>query len=193
MIPRVTAALLLVLWVGAAPVRGQDQPASPTAPVTINTDRPAVTNSSVVVPDGSIQLENGFLETGSQGQSIVDGPETLVRFGVASKTELRFTLPDYFQNLSGLGGMGSGFGDFAVGVKQQLGPVCGFDVSAIVFVSFPTGAHGVTSGGYDPGAQVPWSRALSAKWTAAGMFSVYWPTEGRTRNVTGQSTFLVDR
>jgi hypothetical protein len=25
------------------------------------------------------------------------------------------------------------------------------------------------------------------------MFSVYWPAQGRTRNVTGESTFLVDR
>jgi hypothetical protein len=27
-------------------------------------------------------------------------------------------------------------------------------------------------------------------WTAAGMFSVYWPTQGRTRNVTGESAAL---
>jgi hypothetical protein len=113
-------------------------------------------------------------------------------FGVAKRTELRFTVPDYFDNLSA--GGGSGFGDFAFGVKQQLGPTPGkFDVSVILFLSFPTGANGVSSGGYDPGLQVPWSRALSTKWTAAGMFSVYWPTQGPTRNVTGESTFLLDR
>ena len=101
-------------------------------------------------------------------------------------------MPDYFHNLSAAGG--SGFGDFAFGVKEQLGPTRGgFDVSAIVFLSFPIGANGVSSGGYDPGVQVPWSRALSTNWTAAGMFSVYRPTEDRTRNVTGESTFLLDR
>jgi hypothetical protein len=63
----------------------------------------------------------------------------------------------------------------------------------ILFLSFPTGANTVSSGGYDPGLQVPWSRALFADWTAAGMFSVYWPTQGRTRNVTGESAFLLDR
>ncbi|MFZ0861480.1 MAG: transporter [Candidatus Sulfotelmatobacter sp.] len=158
----------------------------------IATDRPAVTNSSVVLPAGSLQMENGFLETSSQGQSVLDGPESLVRFGVAKRTELRFTVPDYFHNLSAAGG--SGFGDFAFGVKEQLGPTRGgFDVSAIVFLSFPIGANGVSSGGYDSGVQVPWSRALSTNWTAAGMFSVYRPTEDRTRNVTGESTFLLDR
>jgi hypothetical protein len=117
-----------------------------------------------------------------------------VRFGVATRTELRFTVPDYYHNLNAGGSRGSGFGDLAVGAKQQLGPTPGgFDVSVILFLSFPTGSDTVSSGGYDPGLQMPWSRALSAKWTAAGMFSVYWPTQGRTRNLTGESTILLDR
>jgi hypothetical protein len=145
----------------------------------------------VVVQTGSLQVENGFLES-SQGHSVLDGPESLVRFGVAKRTELRFTLPDYFHNLNA--GGGSGFGDFAFGVKEQLGPTPGtFDMSAILFLSFPTGTNSVSSGGYDPGTQVPWSRAVSTNWTAAGMFSVYWPTQGLKRNVTGESTFLLDR
>jgi hypothetical protein len=194
MLTRSFTSLLIIILAGVARLHGQDQSATAVSPSTIATDRPAVTNSSIVVPNGSLQLENGFLETSSQEQSIIDGPETLVRFGVASRTELRFTVPDYYQNLTTTSGLGSGFGDFAVGVKEQLGPtVGGFDVSAILFLSFPTGAHTVSSGGYDPGLQVPWSRAITSKWTAAGMLSLYWPTQGRTRNVTGQSTFELDR
>jgi Putative MetA-pathway of phenol degradation len=192
MLARVSAVLLAVILAGVSPLQGQDQSPSVDALGPIATDRPAVANSSVVVPTGSLQVENGFLETGSQGQSVIDGPESLVRFGVAKRTELRFTLPDYFHNLNA--GGGSGFGDFAFGVKEQLGPTPGkFDISAILFLSFPTGTNSVSSGGYDPGIQVPWSRALSTNWTAAGMFSVYWPTLGRRRNVTGESTFLLDR
>jgi hypothetical protein len=194
MLTRVTTALLVFILSGMAPLHSQDQPASTAGPGPIATDRPSVANSSVVVPAGSIQLENGFLESSSQGQSNVDGPETVVRFGAAARTELRFTAPDYFHSLNNTHGLDSGFGDFAFGVKQQLGPTLGgFDVSAILFLSFPTGAHTVSSGGYDPGLQVPWSRALSAKWTAAGMFSLYWLTQGRIRNLTGESTFLIDR
>jgi hypothetical protein len=156
MLTRISTALLAFILAGMVPLHGQDQPASTAAPGPIATDRPAVANSSVVVPVGSVQLENGFLETRSQGQSIVDEPETEVHFGVASRTELRFTLPDYFHNLSSTGDLGSGFGDFAFGVKEQLGPTLGgFDVSAILFLSVPTGAHTVSSGGYDPGLQVP--------------------------------------
>jgi hypothetical protein len=192
MLTRISAALPAFILAGMIPLHGQDQFPSVDAAGSIATDRPAITNSSMVVPDGSFQAENGFLETSSQGQSVLDGPETLARFGVAKRTELRFTVPDYFHNLTTSGG--SGFGDFAFGVKEQLGPTLGkFDVSVVLFLSFPTGANTVSSGGYDPGLQVQWSRALSANWTAAGMFSVYWPTQGRTRNVTGESTFLLDR
>jgi hypothetical protein len=194
MLARVFTALPAFILYGMVPLHGQDQPSSVGAAEPIATDRPAVTNSSIVVPPGSLQAENGFLETSSQGQSVVDGPESLMRYGVAKRTELRFTVPDYFHDLNAGGSSGSGFGDFAFGVKEQLGPTPGkFGVSVILFLSFPTGANTVSSGGYDPGLQVPWSRALSANWTAAGMFSVYWPKQGRTRNVTGESTFLLDR
>jgi hypothetical protein len=189
---RFSTALLAFILATMVLLHGQEQFPRVGAAGLIATDRPAVTNSSVVVPDGSFQVESGFLETSSQGQSVLDGPESLVRFGVAKRTELRFTVPDYFHNLTTSGG--SGFGDFAFGVKEQLGPTPGgFDVSVILFLSFPTGANTVSSGGYDPGLQVPWSHALTANWTAAGMLSVYWPTQGRTRNVTGESTFLLDR
>lgn len=78
-------------------------------------------------------------------------------------------------------------------MKQQLGPVAGFDVSVVLSLSLSTGSNAISSHGYDPSVQLPWSRSLSKNWTAAGMFSVYWPTEGPRRNVTGETTFLIDR
>jgi hypothetical protein len=193
MFVRTSPAVLVFVWIGALPLQAQGQPAAADAASPIATDRPAITNSSVVVPAGALQVENGVLETVSEGQRVVDGPETLVRFGLAQTTELRVTIPDYFYTLAGSDPVASGIGDLVIGVKQQLGPTHGFDVSVIAFVSLPTGANGVSSGGYDPGLQVPWSKALSANWTAAGMWSVYWPTQSGARNVTGEATILVDR
>ena len=194
MLIRVSVALLVFTFMVLAPLQGQDQPATWDTSPTIVTDRPSFTNSSIVVPSGSLQFENGFLETYNQGQNVVDGPETLLRFGIATKTELRFTLPDYFYNTSSGGGSGSGFGDMAIGVKQQFGPTpAGFDVSATLFLTFPTGAKSVSSGGYDPGLQVAWSHGLPNKWTAAGMLAMYWPTQGQSRNPTGQATINMDR
>lgn len=164
------------------------------ASISIATDRPQVTNSSIVVPCGSLQFENGFLESGGGGQRTFDLPETSVRLGVAKRTELRLTAPDYFFNQSTASGQADGFSDLVVGLKQQLGPTWGkFDVSVIPSVSLPSGADRISSHGYDPLVQVPWSRALSSAWTVAGMFSAMWPTDGARRNVTGQSSVYFDR
>lgn len=159
----------------------------------IATDRPAFTDASTVVPAGSLLFENGFLETGTPGQRSFDFPETLLRFGVSNKTELRFTLPDIYQNFNAGPGFASGWGDSIVGVKQQLGPIHGFDISLVASLSLPTGAKRISSHGYDPQFQLPWSRSLSTNWTAAGMFSFIWPTQGPKRVPTGQTTFLFDR
>ena len=148
----------------------------------------------MVVPRGYLLLENGFTETGSRGQEGFDFSETLVRFGLASKTELRLTPPDYFQNFNTGGGFGSGWGDLSLGLKQQLAASSeGFDTSLIVSLSFPSGANTISSHGYDPALQLPWSHPLSKNWMAAGMFSLLWPTEGPRRNLTGQASFLLDR
>lgn len=163
--------------------------AADDAPSPIATDRPAVTDSSIVVPVGSLQFENGFADTVSQGQTTFDFSETLVRLGVAPKTELRLVAPDFFDQSGGP----SGFGDVAIGMKQQLGPAAGFDVSLVLSLSFPSGSRAYSSHGYDPSVQLPWSRSLSKNWTAAGMFSVYGLTENGRRNVTGETTFLFDR
>jgi hypothetical protein len=70
--------------------------------------------------------------------------------------------------------------------------VKGFDVSLIPSLSIPTGAKGITSGGYDPSIQLPWSRCLSKNWTAAGMFAAAWPTHSAGRNLTGQFDVYFD-
>jgi len=168
---------------GAMCLRGQTPNDEP-----ISTDRPAITESSTVVPKGSFQVENGFLVSNSHS---FDGPETTMRLGLTSATELRFSAPDYYYD----GHSESGFGDISIGMKQQLGPGAGFDVSLIVFLSLPTGARAATSHGYDPGVQLPWSRKLSDNWTAGGQFALYSPTQQpqNRRNLTGESTFLLDR
>jgi hypothetical protein len=166
---------------GVALLKGQPSP--------IVTDRPAITDSSVVVPSGSLQVENGVQITTAMGRRNFDGSESLVVFGLTDATELRFTVPDY--NYSTLA---SGFGDLMLGVKQQIGHTAsGFDASLVMFLSFPTEANAISSHGYDPGLQLPWSQKVSANWTAAGMLSLYWSTQAGTRNLTGESTFLFDR
>jgi hypothetical protein len=191
---RLRVWLSLIALAGSFALPARAEPCGANAQSTIATDRPQITSSSIVVPCGSLQFENGFQATGYGSREGFDLPETSVRFGIASKTELRLGVPDYFHQDDSASGFANGFGDLSVGFKQQLGPAWGkFGLSLIPSVSFPTGSNAISSHGYDPTVQLPWSRALSKNWTAAGMFSLMWPTEGPRRNLTGQTSVYFDR
>jgi hypothetical protein len=189
MMPRVVLVVLGTVPLVSTHLRAQT---AADSDVTISTDRPAVTNSSVVVPRGALQVENGFLATDTEGRYVLDFPESYLRYGLLDKTELRFIAPDYFQGTSPQRAL-SGFGDAAIGVKEQLGPLRGFDLSGIIFLSLPTGAKDASSHGYDPGVQFPWSRSLPMNWTVAGQVAFYWPTLSGKRNFTSETTLLFDR
>ena len=192
--PRSTVVLFLPVVAGALALPANAQTCGANARDPIATDRPQITSSSIVVPCGSLQFENGFQETSNGGQRTFDLPETALRFGIAKRTELRFTTPDYFFNDDTASGFTSGFADVSIGFKQQLGPTLGgFDVSFIPSVSLPTGANLISSHGYDPTVQLPWSHSLPKSWTVAGMFSIMWPTQGPRRNLTGQASMYFDR
>ena len=113
-VARTTLVLLLLF---AKNARSQE-----TEPAIV-TDRPDVTESSIVVPKGSLQLENGITWTADHGNQSVDFSETLVRLGVSTRTELRLVTPNYLKDVTSSNA--SGFNDIAVGVKQQLGPLWG--------------------------------------------------------------------
>ena len=164
-----------------------------TSDVDIVTDRPDVTDSSIVVPKGSFQLENGFTWTRDQGDTSVDFTETLMRVGVSERTEVRLVVPNYEAGISGSPGR-SGFSDIAVGVKQQLGPLPGqFDLSVIATLSLPTGAERISSHGFDPFIKFPWSKEIAKSWTIGGMQSFFWNTQGGRRNPTWETTFTAER
>ena len=191
-VPRFFVPMSFCLLAGTFAFAAKAQTCGADALGSITTDRPQVTNSSVVVPCGSLQFENGFQVTGASGQQSPDFPETSVRLGIAVRTELRFSAPDYSQNYAAISGT-NGFGDLGLGVKRQLGPIAGFDISFIPSLSLPTGAKSISSNGYDPTLQLPWSRSLTKGWTVAGQFGVSWPTESGRRNVAGQSSLYIDR
>jgi hypothetical protein len=158
----------------------------------IVTDRPDITESSIVVPKGSLQFENGFTWTQNQRQQLVVS-ETLIRIGVANRTEFRIVVPNYLSS-AGTNGGASGFGDLAFGVKQQIGPLPGkFDLSVIAGVSLPTGAREVSTGGYDPFLKFPWSRDIGRGWSVGGMQSVFWNTEAGRRNIFWEPTLYVEK
>src|SRR5260370_32848928 len=93
----------------------------PTSRDEISTDRPDVTNSSLVVPAGSLQIENGVNFSARDGSRFVDGTNTRLRAGIANCLELLVDVPTYFANVRGP--EGSGFSDVAPPFKWQISPI----------------------------------------------------------------------
>ena len=163
----------------------------PAGTSEISTDRPDVTNSSQVVPYGSLQVENGVDWTSRQGSNVVSGTGTRVRLGVAQCTEVLADVPAYFYSLNGRAS--SGFSDFVVSVKRELPVPFGFHLSATSGLGIPTGASKISSHGYDPYIQFPWSRPISDNWSLHGMFTVTWFTSQHINNPTFEPTLSLER
>ena len=146
----------------------------------IVTDRPDITESAIVIPAASLQAENGATWTGGSHATGLNICQSLLRLGVGQGAELRLALPSRFEGIS-------------LGLKRQLGPVRGFDVSLIAAVSLPVGSTGQTSHRVDPFLKIPWSREVGHGWSIGGMQSVFWLTEDGRRNLTLEPTFVLER
>lgn len=175
------SAVFLIVW----PAGCQDKDEG------ILPDRPDP--SGVVIPKGSLQFENGVAWTIANGTRTLNAPESLLRFGLGSKTGLRLGLPDYFLGL-GRHELASGFADVLIGMKQQIiSHEGGFNLSIIPALSVPTGAESRSSHSVDPELQVPFSVELKNKWLLGTVLTIADPTDHARRNFTGEALFYIAR
>jgi len=164
----------------------------PTAADDIEVDRPDITNSSVVVPVASLQLENGINLTRQTSATTLDGTNSRLRLGVAHCLEVLADVPNYTRSLQGSGA--SGFSDVAPAVKRQLGPLRGnIELSAALGLGLPTGAKAIAGRGYEPYLQFPWSHPISDDWQITGMLTTFWYPGQPTDRETLETTFSLER
>src|SRR6201987_3855266 len=95
----------------------------PTPKDEIATDRPDVTNSSVVVPFGSFQSENGINSGAHYGSREIDGTNPRWRRGIAPCLEILVDVPSYLASVKAPGSAGGR--DSAPAVKWQISPLPG--------------------------------------------------------------------
>jgi hypothetical protein len=173
-------------------VLAQAESACPGTDSEIATDRPDVTNSSLVVPRGSLQNENGVNLTARGSARIVDGTNSRLRLGVASCLELLLDLPTYFGALRGPAN--SGFSNTAPAVKWQVGPLPGdIDLSLTAGIGLATGTTRVAGHGAQPYLQLPWSRELGDGWGISGMVTAFFfPSEPKAK-LTMEPTLALEK
>jgi len=171
------------------------EPSCPTADQPIETDRPDITNSSIVVPAGSLQSENGTDVSGQDGSRTVGGPESRLRFGIAPCLEVLVDLPNY----SAVGGsrtssLASGWSDVAPAIKWQISPAPGnFDLSATLGAALPTGKAALSGPGVQPYLQFPWSKNLGSGFNLTGMLTFFTHPADPQNKLTTETTLALDK
>jgi hypothetical protein len=158
----------------------------------INTNRPIQTTSANVVPENSLQIENGTIWSTGQGSHTIDGPETLVRLGVYHCLEVQFAAPNYVSTTSQASA--SGFSDSVLAFEYQLGGLPErYQLSTVAGLGMPTGGKGVDGHGWNPYFQFPWEVAITEQWSASGMFSATWFTGHSNQKPTFEPTVALQR
>jgi hypothetical protein len=180
-----------LLACGATDARAEGQ-SCPQPNDEIATDRPDVTNSSIVVPVGSFQSENGINTSSRDGGRTIDGTNTRWRLGIAPCLEVLVDVPTYFANIKAPGG--SGWTDVVPAVKWQISPVPGkIDLSVTAGIFLPTGTLEIAGRGAQPYLQFPWSWELHDGWGLSGMFTEFFrPDDLTTKRIT-ETTFVIEK
>ena len=167
-----------------------DQCPQKESPIT--TDRPDVTNSSLVVPEGSFQNENGINFSQRDGGHAFDGTNSRLRWGVLPCFEILVDIPVYSAAVSGP--LSSGFTNVIPAIKWQISPVPGkIDLSATLGAGLPTGTKAVAGVGIQPYVQFPWSWELGAGWGLSGMFTNFIVPADPTNKLSTETTFVLER
>ena len=157
--------------------------ASAQAQTEIVTDRPDLTESPITVPQGSVQVEGGLLQTWDQPDALAAG--ALVRWGVGTTWEVRLDTPAYTRTAET-----SGFASPTVGAQLELGKASGWDVAAIVQTSIPTrGVFGDTW--MQPLALLVAGRDLPLGLSVGTQAEL--GVDPQTRTASGGGTFVVGR
>jgi len=128
------------------------------------TDRPDQTESAVVVPRGSVQVEAGLQgarDDEGERREVLEGPSTLVRLGVAEGWELRLGWDGVVREEVAGRTVADGAGDAELGLKLRLPAASGLEAALLAGLSLPVGEDGVSSGRADPSVRLALARDLT--------------------------------
>ncbi len=184
------AVLVLLALLTAVPDAFAAECPGPSS--SIATDRPDVTNSSLVVPFGSLQIENGINTTGRDSEKTFDGTNSRLRLGIASCLEILVDLPNYVGALQG--SPATGFGNVIPAIKWQVSALPeDWSLSVTAGAGLPTGAAQIAGTGVQPYIQFPWSHEFNDDWGMSGMFTSFFSPADPSNQQTFEVTFSVER
>src|SRR5437899_1239613 len=193
---RKLASTFLLSLLAASPVQSAGalfrEPNCPSSSGQVISDRPDISTSVTVVPQGSLQIGNGLGWTSGRGSQKVDGPQTTLRAGVAHCTEAILDLPDYKSGVSDPAM--SGFSPLELAVKRQLFRLPGaVTISAKAGLGLPVANRTGSCNGFESFVQIPWNKQLDNHWSANGMMAFSWFSGQSSCGATLEPTSALSR
>jgi len=144
-------------------------------PAELVTDRPDQTESPVVVPPGSVQIETGASYTGDEEDS-VDYLGTLLRVGLTRRLELRLATAGWNQVLNE--DESPNFGDAELGAKLRLWDENGWrpEVALLLSTSIPIGSDATSTNSPDPAFRFSFAHMLTERLSLGYNVGMAWET-----------------
>lgn len=139
------------------------------------TDRPDQTESAVVVPLRSLQIETGYTHMDTGNFTTDELPGTLLRYGLHERIELRFAITGWvFDDASDE----NGFGDSEAGIKVRLYDESGMipEAALLAGITLPTGEENFTSDEADPRIRLAFAHTLSDRFSLGYNVAAEWNT-----------------
>ncbi len=142
--------------------------AAQTVEPEMTADRPGFRNSTHLIGQGVVQVENGFGL--SNDHTFAMEPE--IRIGAFQWLELRLRTENVVLRSSPEARV-AGTSDLQPAIKFPVfNRLKGTRVSAIVKSTVPSGHSSQTSGGYEPGAELIWEHELTDDFSLAGTWNL---------------------
>jgi hypothetical protein len=152
-------------------------------------DRPDFTESAVVVPRGSVQVELGLTSAHLDGARQESFGELLCRIGVASGFELRLEPGSYLRERDG-GSAEQGREDGAVGCKIELAPAGGWrpETAIIAGTTLPTGVRALRNDHLQPDLLLAWGWDLGPTLALGANAGCGWRHDGDASFTEGRAS-----
>ena len=170
---------------------GQDEEPPPPERSAFSSDRPSFTTGPDLMDPNTWQLELGYTyrdDAGDGDDDVGSFPETLVRYGLDDKIELRFGWDGY----DFVDDADDRANDSFFGVKYALPGdwlSLGTDKMALIgTISVPTGSG---ESELDPQVLLGWSKNLNEAMTLSGNLGIGYPTDETTGDRFTQGVFSV--
>lgn len=161
--------LLLTFLTSAPYATAQEEPAE------LVTDRPDQTESPIVVPPGSVQIETGAAYTADE-EDAVDYLSTLLRVGLTRRLELRLATAGWNKVLEE--DESPNFGDAELGAKVRLWDENGWrpEAALLLSTSIPIGSDTVSTNSPDPAFRFSFAHTLTERLSLGYNVGMAWET-----------------